>query len=297
MRPLGCWARLGETKVGDDYPATVMGVINVSPESFYKGSVRRKEEEIVSAARSMVEKGAKIIDVGAVSTAPYLEITISEREEAERLSRAIKCVSVAVDGSISADTTRSLPAQVAIDAGAEIINDVSGLKGDPEMAGTIAKNDVSAILMAHEPQPTTGDPIGRIGKALNHSLQIARNAGISQEKLVVDPGIGFFRKEGRGFGFSPMAEMPWYVWDCTVIARLVELRVLQRPICVGISRKSFIGKLLNQERVEDRLWGSLSAVAITVFNGAHIIRTHDVEATFQTVRLAESIVKLGAGVQ
>jgi dihydropteroate synthase len=129
--------------------------------------------------------------------------------------------------------------------------------------------------------PQGGQPIERVISALKQSLQIAEAAGISFDKIVIDPGIGFFRR----------TEYPWYIWDCSVIANLRKLRTLKRPIHVGASRKSFIGKILNQEDPGQRLFGSLSAAAIAVFNGAHLIRTHDVKATVEAVRLAEYIRK------
>jgi dihydropteroate synthase len=117
--------------------------------------------------------------------------------------------------------------------------------------------------------------------ALKQSLKLAQKARIPLEKVVIDPGIGFFRH----------TELPWYIWDCNVIGNLQKLRILERPIHIGVSRKSFIGKILNQDEPEQRLCGSLSATAIAVFNGAHMIRTHDVASTVEVVRLAEEVRK------
>jgi dihydropteroate synthase len=274
-------ADLAGLRVGDAYPVRVVGVINVSPESFYKGSIVTRDEEIAAAALRMVEEGAEIIDVGAMSTAPYLQTEISVDEEKRRLASAIKVVKGSVKVPVSADTTRSIAAEAAIKAGADIINDVTGLKGDPKMAKLVADYGVSLIMVAREVTPQSGQPIERVISALKQSLQIAEAAGISFDKIVIDPGIGFFRR----------TEYPWYIWDCSVIANLRKLRTLKRPIHVGASRKSFIGKILNQEDPGQRLFGSLSAAAIAVFNGAHLIRTHDVKATVEAVRLAEYIRK------
>jgi dihydropteroate synthase len=202
-------------------------------------------------------------------------------EEKRRLASAIKVVKESVKVPVSADTTRSIPAEAAIKAGAEIINDVTGLKGDPNMAKLVADYGVSLIMVAREVTPQGGQPLKRVISALKQSLQLAEAAGISFDKIVIDPGIGFFRQ----------TEYPWHIWDRSVIANLKKLRTLKRPIHVGVSRKSFIGKILNQEDPGQRLFGSLSAAAIAVFNGAHLIRTHDVKATVEAVRLAEYVRK------
>jgi dihydropteroate synthase len=160
------------------------------------------------------------------------------------------------------------------------------------MAQVIAKNDASAILMAFEAKTRSGTSMERITSALRETLDLSSKAGIPEERIVIDPGLGFFRKDGRGFGFSPSSELPWYEWDCTVIRELGQLRSLGRPSCISISRKSFIGKILGLENPDERLFGSLAATSIAVYNGAHLVRTHDVAATVQAVRMAENIKKL-----
>jgi dihydropteroate synthase len=278
---MGLWAELAGVKVGDTYPVRIVGVINVSPESFYKGSVRTSSEEIVNTAVGMVKEGADIIDIGAMSTAPYLETEITEKEEVKRLVLAIKAVKQAVKIPVSADTIRSHSAEAAIKAGADIINDVSGLKNDARMVKVAAEYDVPLILVARERHEGDGTPIERVTAALRQSLSLAQKAGVPLEKVVIDPGIGFFRH----------TKLPWFIWDCHVIANLEKLRVLKRPIHVGVSRKSFIGKILGQDSPEERLHGSLSAAAIAVFKGAHMVRTHDVASTIEAVRLAEHVRK------
>lgn len=272
-------ATLAGVEGGDNFPVRLMGVLNVSPESFYQGSVRTSPGELVETAQAMVSAGADFIDIGAMSTAPYRQTAISVEEERDRLAEVVAVVSQAVAVPVSADTKRSLPARAAISAGAKIINDVSGLKYDPEMAALVADAGVGVILMASEDSPQPGPPLQRIRTALRASLAIARRAGIPAERIVIDPGIGFFRQTG----------VPWHQWDVQVIRELGRLRCLQHPILVGVSRKSFIGKILQQENPEDRLIGSVAAVAIAVYNGAHIIRTHDVGPTREAVRLAECL--------
>jgi dihydropteroate synthase len=270
---------LAGLRVGDSLPVRVMAILNVSPESFYKGSVQTSRESLAEAARVLVNAGADIIDIGAMSTAPYLKTHISAEEETERLTQAVEAVAPCVSVPISADTQRAQPAAAALAAGARIINDVSGLKQDPAMAALIAKAGAGAIIMASEVTPGAGPPMVRIQEALEESLQIAAHAGIPRDHLVLDPGIGFFRKLG----------MPWDEWDCTVLRELVSLRALDSPLLVGVSRKSFIGKILGQAEAADRLLGSLACAAVAVYNGAHIIRAHDVKETVETVRMAERL--------
>lgn len=272
-------ADLSGVKIGDDYPVRIVGVINVSPESFYKGSVRVDLDEVSETARRMVEEGADIIDVGAMSTAPYLKGEIPVEEEARRLSTAIKTIQASVNVPISADTKRSMPARAALNAGADILNDVSGLKEDPGMAPLVAERKVGTIICACEKKKAGNGPVERVLGALRESLEVARKAGVLEERIVVDPAIGFIRD----------ARIPWYDWDCEIINRLESLRALGRPIHVGVSRKSFIGKLTDRATPEERLFGSLSAAAIAVYNGAHAIRTHDVAATKDAVRMAGAL--------
>jgi len=288
-------AKLGDVKIGEGCPVGIMGVINVSPESFYKGSVTTQIDVIRRCAEAMVVDGAAIIDVGAMSTAPYLSTQISLEEEIHRLKTAVRVINDTVHLPISVDTTRAAAAESAIKMGAKIINDVTGLKSDPQMAKIIADHDASAILMAHDPKDSRrdDDPITRIRTSLAESLNLSHTAGIDTEKIAVDPGLGFFRKEGKGIGFSPTKNLPWYAWDCTVIRELSKLHDLGRPLCISASRKSFIGKILGHKRPEERLTGSIAAAAIATFNGAHLIRTHDVLESVQAVRMAENIRRLG----
>ena len=270
-------AQLAGVPVGDTVPVRLMAVLNVSPESFYPGSVQTNREQIAETAHALAGEGADIIDIGAMSTAPYLKTDISVAEETERLAQAVEAVAAAVSIPVSADTQRVRPARAALRAGARIINDVSGLRHDPALAGLIAHSGAGAILMASEQHPQSGPPLERIRNALRDSLTRAQQAGIPRRQIVLDPGIGFFRKPG----------MAWDEWDCLVLRALADLRSFGFPLLVGASRKSFIGKILDQPKARDRLIGSLTCAAIAVVNGAHIIRTHDVKETLEAVRMAE----------
>ncbi len=272
-------AQLAGIQVGDTLPVRIMAILNVSPESFYPGSVHTNLEQIAETAHALASEGADIIDIGAMSTAPYLKTDISITEETERLAQAVEAVASTVSTPISADTKRAQPAQAALSAGARIINDVSGLKNDPAMAPLIARFGAGAILMASEQHPRSGSPVERIRNALTESLTRAEQAGISEQRIVLDPGIGFFRAPG----------IAWDEWDCLVLRALTDLRAFGFPLLVGVSRKSFIGKILDQPNARDRLIGSLACAAIAVANGVHIIRTHDVKETIEAVRMAERL--------
>jgi len=273
------YANLAGVKIGDGLPVRLVGAINISPESFYQGSVLQDEDSLRQKAEEMAAEGADVLDVGAMSTAPYLKTEITEAEEIQRLVRAIGVIRKSVAIPISADTKRSRVARAALEAGAEIVNDVSSLRHDPKMAEVVALHAKGAILMASEAEPGARDPIGTVAALLEEGLERLRGMGVPEDRAVVDPGIGFFRQ----------AAIPWHAWDCEVLRRLGELRTIGRPIVVGLSRKSFIGHILGQKDPSERLVGSLAATAIAVVNGAHLIRTHDVGPTREAVRMAEAL--------
>lgn len=273
-------ACLAGITVGDGVDVVVMGALNVSPESFYRGSIAAHGDELLRAAEAMVSAGASFLDVGAMSTAPYLEGTVSASEEAERLGRAVERLVKHLEIPISADTSRHAPARAALEAGARIINDVSGLTADERTAAEVARRDAGLIVMASEREKRgSRDPVALVKQTLAQSLAIAHDAGIDRSRIVVDPGIGFFRQQG----------MPWHEWDCQVLARLEELRELGRPICVGVSRKSFIGAIAAEPDPARRLPGSLASTAAAVLHGAQLVRAHDVEETVQAVKVAQAV--------
>lgn len=278
-------ACLAGLEVGDGRDVAVMGALNLSPESFYAGSVSMSRESLLAAADDMAAGGAAILDVGAMSTAPYLEGAIDAEREADRLGEAV-CLLVGKLGlPVSVDTSRALPARAALQAGARIVNDVRGLTADPGLARVVAESGAGLIVMASERGGHDGgSPMATVQDLLSESLTLAAQAGIHAERIVVDPGIGFFRRRG----------MAWYEWDAKVLASLAELRALGRPVCVGASRKSFIGALdARAGDPADRLPGSLAAAAAAVLGGAHMIRAHDVAATVQAIRVAQAVYHAG----
>jgi dihydropteroate synthase len=261
---------------------TIVGALNVSPESFYKGSVLTTSDQLGRAARQMTQDGAHIIDVGAMSTAPYLKTQISEHEEAKRLSHAVAAIRRATTLPVSADTSRYLPAVAAVKAGATYINDVTGFHTTPRLA-TLAPQLKGFILMAHPLGLATtariSSPIGGVSAALRSSLKLAKKHRVPRSKIILDPGIGFFRDSG----------WRWWRWDLEVLRDLRRLRRWGRPVLAGVSRKSFIGELLDQKDPADRLAGSLAATTVALLNGATWIRTHDVKATRDVARIVSGI--------
>lgn len=273
-------AALGSVDVGNGHPVAIMGVVNVSPESFYAGSVYRDDTDIVTTGVAMVQAGATLIDVGARSTAPYLATEITEAEEADRLVRAIRMLAATVPVPICADTTRPAVAEAALAAGATVLNDVSGL-ADPRLAEAAARHDAGLIAMAapRAADRCADDPVATVSARLAEIVAAAGAVGVAARRLVLDPGIGFFRD----------TKLPWDEWDARVLAGLATLRRLGRPLCVGVSRKSFIGAITGRADPGHRLAGSLAAAALAVAAGAAVVRAHDVPETVDAVRVAERI--------
>ena len=282
---------LGGVSVGRDFPVRIMAAINVSPESFYKGSVVTTPREISAAVKEAIAEGADIIDIGAMSSAPHLRSQISAEIELVRLRMALQAIGESPGTTISVDTPRASVAEAALKSGATVINDVSGLKHDANMARVIREHKGSLLAVAHSPKISGAPPITRVRQALKDTLRIAERAGIDERRIVLDPGIGFFRAKGIGIAHSPQTLMPWYDWNLNILADLGSLAALGRPLCVGLSRKAFLSRPLDVRSPEERLPASLAASAIAVMKGASMIRTHDVKETIQAVRIAEAIKK------
>ncbi len=267
-------------RVGGTAPVRIMAVLNVSPESFYRASIRADASEIRDSALRYVDEGADFIDVGAMSTAPYLQTEIGEADECRRMVSAVATVAGAVDVPISADTSRAGVARAALEAGASIINDVDGLRGVgmPEVAA-----EASGVILMASPGAETlrraESPIALVADDLRDALGRAAGAGVTVDQVVLDPGIGFYRA----------APWPPLDFNLGVLRRLSDLEMFGRPLLVGISRKSFIGEIIERNDPGARLAGSLAATAIAVQNGAAIIRTHDVAATLDAVRVARAL--------
>lgn len=261
-------------KVGDQYPAHVMGIINLSPESFYEGSVTSPESAL-DVARKMIEDGATFLDLGARSTWRFSK-PISKEEELDRLLPVLDALEGNVDAVISVDTMFSEIAEEALKRGADIINDVSGFTADPGMIEVVADHGCPAVVMASDKIP--GDPLGMdaIIEALGSIIEAAGAGGIEPGRLILDPAIGRWTDE----------KLPMY--DFETLDDFERLKIFEKPLLAALSRKSFIGEVLGKT-ANERLYGSLAAAAIAVHKGAHIIRTHDVPETSDVVKLAGAL--------
>ena len=254
------------------YPA-VMGVLNLTPDSFSDGGQFVAPERALAQARRMVAEGADIIDIGAESTRPYGSEPVSAEEELSRLQPVLADV-VSLGVPVSIDSMKSAVVAWALDQGAAIANDVWGLQRDPGMAGLIAARQVPVIIMHNRDSADAGiDIMKDIAAFFARSLEIAAKAGVSPGKIVLDPGIGF--------GKTPEQSM-------MALARLHELKSFGLPLLVGASRKRFIATVTPSEP-HQRLGGSIAAHLIAAEGGAQIIRTHDVAETVQALRVAAAI--------
>ena len=251
-----------------------MGILNLSPESFYKKTSVNDKSSIQELVERMEKEGADIIDIGAASTAPsnvYGTPAISEQEELERVRAALGYITDTTNLPLSIDTVSSEVARIALDMGVSIINDISGMKADTEMVHLAHSRDVPIVLMANCNPPCSSVALALA--SLEESYSRAINAGINPERIILDPGIGFGKP----------AEV-----DFDILGNLHLFTEFGQPLLVGVSRKAFIGSLLNQQDPEDRLAGSLAATTIAVYNGANLIRTHDVQETKMAIRIGET---------
>jgi dihydropteroate synthase len=245
--------------------------------------------KIKNAVIQMENDGADFIDVGGMSTAPYLSTTISEKVESDRILNAVKVIQDSTNLPISVDTCRSSVAKNALQNDVEIINDVSGLKYDKKMKYVISKFQPSLILCAYDSKIVSGNAVSLTKKLFQDSLKIAEKSNISNKKIVLDPAIGFFRKMGKGKFFTKI-KTDWVKRDLSVIKNLNSIK-MNYPLLISVSNKSFIGNLLEKENPSDRLFGSITAEAICVLNGANIIRTHNVMATRDAITIASKLLK------
>jgi len=281
--------RLGNVSVGGTNPIRIMGILNTSPESFYKKTIVTKKQSQGKLIRKIVDDGADFIDIGGMSTAPYLSTLVTEKIESKRILQAIKRIQQLCNLPISVDTCRASVAKDALEQGVEIINDISGLKYDKKMVNVIEKYHPSLILCAFSKKLVTGNQINKTKDLLKQSLVLAKSANIPIKKIVLDPAIGFFRRTGKGPFFTKI-NSDWLERDLLMLNNLRSIKMKQ-PLLVSVSNKSFIGKLLNIENISERLFGSVVAEAMTVLNGADIIRTHNVRETKDSVILVQSLAQ------
>jgi len=269
--------RHGVVRIGQR--SALMGVLNVTPDSFYDGGRRPTSEQAITDGVDMAAAGADIIDIGGESTRPGARL-VSEDEELERVLPVIQGLRRAVSVPISIDTYKANVARAALDVGADIVNDISALRFDGAMAALVAKENVPVVLMHMQGTPQTmqtdprySDLLREVQDFLRAQVRFAERSGIAPEKIIVDPGIGFGKKIEH---------------NLQLLNHLSELATLGYPLLVGASRKAFIGRILDVAP-EARMEGSLAAAVAAVLAGADIIRAHDVRETRRAMDVADAI--------
>ena len=256
-----------------------MGVVNVTPDSFSDGGLYLDPEAAIAHGRELVKAGAAILDVGGESTRPGAE-PVAEAEELRRVAPAIEGLA-GVGAEVSVDTSKAAVAAAALDAGATIVNDVTALRGDPEMAALCAERDATVVLMHMRGEPRTmqdepvyEDVVAEVGEFLVARLAAAEAAGIDRKRVWLDPGIGFGKTVEH---------------NLELLRRLGELTALGRPLVVGTSRKSFIGRL-DGSTADRRLGGSIASSVLAAIAGAAVLRVHDVAETAQALTFADAVL-------
>ena len=283
--------KIRNLEIGNGKPA-IMGIINASPESFYKESITIGRKIISEMAIKMEQDGADLIDIGGMSTAPYGNTLVSTSKELERMRNSIMAIKDVSNIPLSVDTPRAEVAKASIDMGVDVINDVTGLKYDKMMRSVISTSGLPVIIGAYGDRSITyqtGD-IAETIDILKVSLDMANQSGIKEDKVIVDPLIGFFRASGNNPFFTKVSNQNWYDRDIRIISNLERLSTLSKPICISVSRKSFIGHLFNLAE-SDRLVPSIIAQVVCAINGTDIIRTHDVKETQIALELLERMSK------
>lgn len=259
----------------------VMGVLNVTPDSFSDGGLFAQCDAAVAQGLALFEAGADLVDVGGESTRPGGAARVDAEEEQSRVVPVIRELARRGSGPVSIDTTKAAVAEAALDAGAAMVNDVSGFRFDPGMAGLVAARGVPAVLMhlrgdfaGMHARPVYADVMRDVVAELQERLAVAERAGVPRDRVIADPGIGFAKEASHSL---------------EVLRRLPELSTLDCPILVGPSRKSFIGKVLDLP-VERRLLGTAAAVAASILGGAHLVRVHDVREMVEVARVCDAIL-------
>ncbi len=265
------WAR-GELAWGTK--TYVMAIVNATPDSFSGDGLAGRPSAAAALAERAVAAGADLIDIGAESTRPG-HTPIRTEEEVARLLPILRAIRARVSVPISVDTSKAAVAAIALDAGADLVNDVRGLTADPDLVALLAARGVPAVVMHDVPPDRSGDLVTSVLRELSRRIDRALAAGVAWERLIVDPGFGF-GKDWRQ--------------NLELLRRLGDLRVLGRPILVGLSRKSTIGRVLGLPE-DDRVEGTAAVTAIAIANGADVVRVHDVKAMARVARMSDAVVR------
>ena len=254
----------------------IMGILNVTPDSFSDGGSWNSPDAALRRVEEMAAEGAHVIDIGGESTRPGYT-AVSEQEEIQRTAPVIEAVKARFDIPISLDTCKAKVARAGIAAGADMINDIWGLRSDGEMAGVIARSGVPCCLMHNRKNAAYRDFMRELKEDLAGSLQIALQAGIEKKRIILDPGVGFAKS---------------YEQNLEAVGRLEELHELGCPLLLGCSRKSVIGLALNAD-LDERLEGTLATTVIGVMKGCMFVRVHDIKDNARAVRMTEAILRGG----
>jgi dihydropteroate synthase len=288
MRPVFTW-NLGSRSLELGKRTLVMGIVNVTPDSFSDGGKHFSAEKAIEHAIRLAQEGSDILDIGGESTRPGAKVglnhaAVGAEDEMERVLPVIAGVKRAKPEAIlSIDTYKARVAKAALESGAEIVNDVSGLQWDPEMTGTLAKLNCGLVLMHVRGKPdewaslpSVPDLVTVVRRELRERAEKAMAAGIKRDRVALDPGFGFGKRNEENY---------------PLLRRFHEFHELRFPLVVGVSRKSFVGRALArngmQPEAADRLFGTLGAEVAAALKGAHVIRTHDVKACVEALRLAD----------
>ena len=265
--------RIGKKEFDTEHKTYIMGILNITPDSFSDGGKFLRPDKALKHAEKMISEGADIIDIGGESTRPGYTV-ISEEEEIARTAPVIEGVKKNFDLPISVDTCKSRVAKAAIEAGADMVNDIWGLRYDKDMASLIAETGVSCCLMHNRDNTDYRNIIEEIKQELAQSVHLAECAGIPSERILLDPGVGFGKT---------------YEQNLTVIRHLDALRELSFPVLLGTSRKSVIGLTLDLP-VDERIEGTIATTVLAVQKGCAFVRVHDVKEKLRAIRMTEAIL-------
>ncbi|MFH1782768.1 MAG: dihydropteroate synthase [Candidatus Omnitrophota bacterium] len=261
----------------------IMGILNLTPDSFSGDGIYKNIDLAIEQAERMVQEGADIIDIGGESTRPGSE-SVPLDEEIERVIPVIKKLAKRIDKPISIDTSKSEVARFAMENGASIVNDISGLEFDEMMCNIVSRYDAKVVLMhikgnprTMQLDPTYDDVVNEVIERLGSLVKKAETSGIKKENIILDPGIGFGKT---------------YEHNLEILNSLSRFKSLEKPILVGTSRKSFIGNILGVEE-KNRMFGTAASVALAIKNGANIIRVHDVKEMSQVAKVSDAIIRSG----
>lgn len=265
--------RIGKKEFDTEHKTYIMGILNITPDSFSDGGKFLRPDKALKHAEKMISEGADIIDIGGESTRPGYTV-ISEEEEIARTAPVIEAVKKNFDLPVSVDTCKSRVAKAAIEAGADMVNDIWGLRYDKDMASLIAETGVSCCLMHNRGNTEYRNIIEEIKQELTQSVHLAECAGIPSERILLDPGVGFGKT---------------YEQNLTVIRHLDALQELSFPVLLGTSRKSVIGLTLDLP-VDERIEGTIATTVLAVQKGCAFVRVHDVKENLRAIRMTEAIL-------